>query len=75
MNVAILQQSHTVIIITPGKTKNDQHSPTISTDYTENVDIEYQNKVLARRIYSGIQCRHSPCTLLVICRFSWTNNL
>ena len=55
MYFSILQSSHT--ITSPSKTTNDQNSQKISTDYTENVDIEYRNKlpesVLARRIYSG----------------------
>ena len=32
-------------IISPSKTMNDQNSQKISMDYTENVDIEYQNKL------------------------------
>ena len=30
--------------ISPSKMTNDQNSQKISMDYTENVDIEYQNK-------------------------------
>ena len=44
MYFSILQQSHTTNI-SPSKTTNDQKSQKISTDYTENVDIEYQNKL------------------------------
>ena len=45
--------------------------------------LEYQNKLpvrinpSARKIYSGIQCRHSRCNflwILVIRRFAWTNS-
>ena len=33
------------VIISPSKTTNDQNLQQISTDSTENVDIEYQNKL------------------------------
>ena len=32
-------------IISPSKTTNNQNSQKMSTNYTENVDIEYQNKL------------------------------